>query len=49
MVRKHLREEHLLNKKNFGTFDNNFYSIDEKGERWDYIKNVKSKSKGGNK
>jgi hypothetical protein len=41
MVRKHLREHHMINKKKIGKKCDNFYSIDEKGERRDYHKKTK--------
>jgi hypothetical protein len=37
MVRKHLREEHLLNKKGNPIMQGNFYSIDEYGNKGEYI------------
>lgn len=41
-VRKHLREDHLINKKGIGIISNNYYSIDSEGNYLEYNKDKKN-------
>lgn len=38
IIRKHLREEHLIGRRKISDKSDYFYSIDENGIRKDYVK-----------